>query len=28
MNKNLERVDEQNDCSKIVEDLTKIAKGE
>ncbi len=28
MKKNLERVDEQNDCSKIVEDLTKIADGE
>ena len=28
MKKNLERVDEQNDCSKIVEDLTKIAHGE
>ncbi len=26
MNKNLERVDEQNDCSKIVADLTKISK--
>ncbi len=28
MKKNLERVDEQNDCSKIVKDLTEIAKGE
>lgn len=27
MGKNLERVDEQNDCSKIVEDLTQIAEG-
>ena len=26
MRKNLERVDAQNDCSKIVEDLTQIAK--
>ncbi len=27
MKKNLERVDEQNDCSKIINDLTEIAKG-
>ncbi len=28
MKKNLGRVDEQNDCSKIVKDLTEIARGE